>query len=86
MISFFARLFGKKRPNRAREGSPEFEAILTQAMQDNGIHEAFRETVRRLVFEDGDGWRRCCGSGCDPCVEQFARAVDAIRRQTAGRV
>ncbi|HMQ22165.1 MAG TPA: hypothetical protein PKE00_06725 [Planctomycetota bacterium] len=68
---------------RRRDDDPEeaarFEAALSAAMIAHGIHEAFRETLRRLVHEDSSSWRRCCGSGCEPCVLQFERAVDAVR-------
>lgn len=57
------------------------EAALTEALRDHHIHEGFRDTIRRLVFEDNDRWRQCCGSACDPCVLPMGRAVDQIRRR-----
>ena len=56
------------------------EQALTKALRDNHIHEGFRDTIRRLVFDNNDGWRTCCGSACDPCVLPMARCVDQIRK------
>ncbi|MBX3464822.1 MAG: hypothetical protein KF830_16765 [Planctomycetes bacterium] len=38
--------------------------------------------ARHLTVPDA-GWRWCCGSHCDPCVQALGRVVDAVR-QTLG--
>ena len=58
------------------------EALLA-ALRQAGIHLAYREAVRRCVDEPDAQWRFCCGSSCDPCVEQIGRAVDAYRSHLA---
>lgn len=58
-------------------------AALLDALAQAGIHPAYREAVRRCVDEPDDQWRFCCGSSCDPCVEQIGRAVDAYRSHLA---
>ena len=55
------------------------EAVLLEALTEAGIHPAYREAVRRYAAEPDEQWRYCCGSSCDPCVEQIGRAVDAYR-------
>ena len=55
------------------------EEALDLALEENHIDGSFRETVRNLVHDTDDRWRVCCGSACEPCVEQVARAVDRVR-------
>lgn len=59
------------------------EEALLDALTQAGIHPAYREAVRRCVDEPDAQWRYCCGSSCDPCVEQMGRAVDAFRSHLA---
>lgn len=75
----------ERRGDPVRPGEPELaggeiDAALAHELAAQGIHEGFTDTIRRLVFEDNDDWRRCCGSGCDPCVLQMERAVDGVRK------
>ena len=55
------------------------EEALDLALEEQQIDVSFRETVRNLVYDKDDRWRVCCGSACEPCVEQVARAVDQVR-------
>jgi hypothetical protein len=61
--------------------SPLVEAVLDEVMREGPLHPAFRETVRRLVFDRNDAWVTCCGNDCDPCVLSMHRAVEAARRR-----
>lgn len=56
-----------------------FEEALDLALEVHRIDPSYRETVRNLVHDTDDRWRVCCGSACEPCVEQVARAVDQVR-------
>lgn len=56
------------------------EAALDRALADNHLHVGFKDAIRRLVFDDNDSWRVCCGSACEPCVLPMGRAVDQVRR------
>jgi hypothetical protein len=67
-------------PEPARPESARLEAALTRALRENHLDESYRSSVRRYVAMTGDQWRVCCGSGCDPCIEPIARAVDQVRR------
>lgn len=60
----------------------DFEDALSQAMLENGLDEVYTGTVRGLHARTDDTWRECCGSSCDPCMLQFARVVDRLRKLT----
>ena len=55
------------------------EEALDLALTEHGIDSSYRATVRNLVHDTDDRWRVCCGSSCEPCVEQVARVVDQVR-------
>lgn len=50
-------------------------AELTRA----GVEASYVAFVARHVDEPDAGWRWCCGSSCDPCVQALGRVVDAAR-------
>lgn len=52
-------------------------ADLLAAEQVDASYVAF---VARHVDQPDAGWRWCCGSNCDPCVERLGRVVDGARR------
>lgn len=58
------------------------EEALDLAMTTHRLDGSFRKMVRDLVHDLEDRWRVCCGSSCDPCVEQVARVVDQVRALT----
>ena len=62
-----------RRKHRALEEALDF------ALAEHGVDPSYRATVRNLVHDTNDRWRVCCGSTCEPCVEQVARAVDQVR-------
>jgi hypothetical protein len=65
----------------ARPTSEQDEDVLLAALAQAGVHPAYREAVRRCAEEPDEQWRFCCGSSCDPCVQQIGRAVDAYRER-----
>jgi hypothetical protein len=58
----------------------EFEDALRQAMLENDLDEVYERTIRNLHARTDDAWRECCGSSCDPCMLQFGRVVDRLRK------
>ena len=60
------------------------DEALEVAMSEHRLDASFRKMVRDLAHDLEDRWRVCCGSACDPCVEQVARVVDRVRALTGG--
>lgn len=58
------------------------DEALDLALAHHNLDASFRKMVRDLVRDTADRWRVCCGSACDPCVEQVARVVDQVRELT----
>ena len=48
------------------------------------MHAGYHRVVRSYVLDERDGWRVCCGSGCDPCMLRLGRIVDRIRSEWRG--
>jgi hypothetical protein len=44
-----------------------------------GIDGTYLAFVARHLTAPDPGWRWCCGSSCDPCVQALGRVVDAAR-------
>ena len=63
-----------------RPDSRSVEAALDRALTEHQLDESFRKMVRDLVWDTDDRWRVCCGSACEPCVEQLWRAVNQVRQ------
>lgn len=63
----------------------QLEEALDQALLDQGLHAGFKASIRRLVFEEQEDWRLCCGNYCEPCVLPMARAVDQVRSHIGWR-
>jgi len=59
----------------------QLEEALDAALLDQGLHPGFKAWIRRLVFDEKDDWRMCCGNHCEPCVLPMATAVDQVRKQ-----
>ena len=54
-------------------------AWIRSRLRDEGVDDSyFVFVVRHLVLPDV-GWRWCCSSNCDPCVNALGRVVDAAR-------
>ncbi|MEM9695821.1 MAG: hypothetical protein AAGA56_24980 [Myxococcota bacterium] len=55
------------------------DALVAQAMAEENLPLTYRATVLRFCAREDPFWRRCCGSGCSPCMGQLGRVVDRIR-------
>jgi len=58
---------------------PEDREVLVAACVKQGLDESYASFVAQHLDAADDSWRWCCGSNCDPCVQQLARAVDQAR-------
>ena len=71
-------------PARDGDQPPIDERELERRLAEQFLHEGIDTSYLRFVMEHiqrpDDGWRWCCGSNCDPCVEQLGRLVDSARR------
>lgn len=50
------------------------------ACRAEGIDDTYTAFVARHLTVPDRGWRWCCGSSCDPCVQALGRAVDRSRQ------
>jgi len=55
-------------------------ADVERLLEAEHIDPSYVVFVARHLRRDDAGWRWCCGSSCDPCVEGLGRVVDATRR------
>ena len=49
--------------------TPELEKALTEASDEVGLAEYYRDCVRPILGTPRRSWPRCCGGGCEPCAE-----------------
>ncbi len=66
-------------PPPITEVTPVVERAIARAMQENGLETGYRVFVVQYLTRADSTWRRCCDSGCEPCVMQLARVVDRTR-------
>lgn len=62
------------------ERTPELEAALAAASEEQGLASYYRDCVRPLLTMPRTQWPRCCGRGCEPCADTLiavARGVQA---------
>ena len=57
----------------------DLERRLADQFQHEGVDAGYLRFVVQHLARPDDDWRWCCGSNCDPCVEQLGRLVDAAR-------
>lgn len=55
------------------------EDHVRRALAENQLKPGDRGNLLRFYQRTDDGWRNCCGSACDPCVDRLGRAVDQLR-------
>ena len=55
------------------------DSCILQAMEENGLDSNYRATVLMYLYREDEAWRRCCNSGCEPCMLQIGRTVDRAR-------
>lgn len=63
----------------------ELDAWLHTALAAERIDASYAAFVRQHAAAPDDGWRWCCGSNCDPCVQRLGRVVDAYRQRAGLR-
>ena len=63
--------------------SPAAEATITGLLADENVDASYRAFVARHLDQPDAGWRWCCGSNCDPCVQRLGRVVDRARQALA---
>lgn len=56
------------------------KARIARWLAAEGVDPSYTAFVARHVDQDDAGWRWCCGSNCDPCVDRLARVVDQARQ------
>lgn len=57
----------------------EFEHQIRTLLATEQVDASYLSFVQRHLDADDAGWRWCCGSSCDPCVQRLGRVVDAAR-------
>ncbi|MFK7742384.1 MAG: hypothetical protein AB8H80_18870 [Planctomycetota bacterium] len=60
--------------------SPDDRDKLSSACKAEGVEDSYTSFVARHLDMPDRGWRWCCGSSCDPCVQSLGRAVDRARK------
>jgi hypothetical protein len=64
--------------------TPQLEAALRRASDENNLAEWYRDCVRPLLGMPRTQWPRCCGRGCEPCSETLvavaARVEDLLEK------
>ncbi|HET8932767.1 MAG TPA: hypothetical protein VFN67_04970 [Polyangiales bacterium] len=64
---------------------PAFEAALTQASEEHHLAEWYRDCVRPISKLPRAQWPRCCGRGCEPCMEQLVAVAERIEALLGSR-
>ena len=64
----------------APDDEPLRTAAIVRLLEAEHIDPSYHVFVLRHLREADAGWRWCCGSNCDPCVEGLGRVVDAARQ------
>ena len=60
-------------------------AAIQRALQELHHDASWAGAVRRLFDASDEQWRNCCGSQCDPCVEDLARVLERARALLASQ-
>lgn len=50
-------------------------------LEERGIDRSYAAFVAQHLRDFTDGWRWCCSSNCDPCVQGLAAVVDQVRTE-----
>ncbi len=58
----------------------ELAQRLAEHFAREDVDQGYLPFVLQHLRRPDDDWRWCCGSNCDPCVDQLGRMVDAARR------
>ncbi|HMN45795.1 MAG TPA: hypothetical protein PKE27_14550 [Povalibacter sp.] len=57
---------------------PGFAAALDRAIEEIGLQEYYRSTVRPLFGIPRSQWPMCCGGGCEPCAQLLVAVADRV--------
>lgn len=57
-------------------GDPAVDAALTQASNELGLAEWYRDCVRPLLRSGRAGYPGCCGGSCEPCNQILVLVAD----------
>jgi hypothetical protein len=60
------------------KSSPQFAAALTQAGNELGLQEYYRDCVRPLLSMPISQWPMCCGGGCEPCAQILVAVASRV--------
>lgn len=63
--------------------TPAAEATITGLLAEANVDASYRAFVARHLTAPDAGWRWCCGSNCDPCVQRLGHVVDRARQALA---
>lgn len=55
-------------------------ATVLGLLADERLDASYLAFVARHLDQPDEGWRWCCGSNCDPCVQRLANVVDRARQ------
>ena len=66
-------------PSPAAANDSLIHAAIQRALQELHHDASWAGAVRRLFDAEDEQWRNCCGSQCDPCVEDLARVLERAR-------
>jgi hypothetical protein len=64
--------------------TPEGEAALTKASDEQGLQLEYRDCVRPLLTMPTSQWPRCCGRGCEPCADTLVTVARRVRELLEG--
>ncbi|MBL8749920.1 MAG: hypothetical protein JNK78_12220 [Planctomycetes bacterium] len=62
---------------------PHATATIAAMLTDERVDPSYAAFVVRHLDAPDEGWRWCCGSNCDPCVQRLGRVVDRVRTALA---
>jgi hypothetical protein len=58
--------------------TPEFAAALTQASEEFGLQDYYKDCVRPLLSMPITQWPSCCGGGCQPCSQTLIAVATRV--------
>jgi hypothetical protein len=60
------------------ERSPTLEVALAQACDEHALQPWYRDCVRPLLNMPRTQWPRCCGRGCEPCMDTLVAIATRV--------
>ena len=56
----------------------DLDTALTQACQELGLQDYYRDMVRPLLRMPPEQWPSCCGGGCEPCAQTLVAVAERV--------